>query len=116
MNLEELRKVCKKLKAVTEDIKWGHDLCFCVGEKMFLVVGLDEHPTSASFKVLDEEFEDMCQRPGFMPAPYMARNKWVRIDDISRMSNKEWEHYARQSYDYVKAKLTKKLLKELKLD
>ena len=116
MEIDDLQKICKNLKAVTEDIKWGHDLCFCVGAKMFLVVGLDQHPVSASFKVLDEEFEDMCQRPGFIPAPYMARNKWVRIDDISRMNKKEWEHYINQSYQYVKGKLTKKLRKELKLD
>jgi predicted DNA-binding protein (MmcQ/YjbR family) len=116
MQLEDLRKICKKLKAVTEDIKWGHDLCFCIGEKMFLVTGLDEHPTSASFKVSDEEFEEICQREGFMPAPYMARNKWVKVDDISRMSKKEWEHYASRSYEYVKSKLTAKLRKELKLD
>ena len=116
MQLEELRTLCKKFKAVTEDVKWGHDLCFCVGGKMFLVAGLDEHPTTASFKVLDEEFEEMCQKEGFSPAPYMARNKWVKIDDISRMKKKEWEHYAKQSYDYVKSKLTKKLQKELKLD
>ncbi len=115
MNLEELQKVCKKLKAVTEDVKWGHDLCFCVGEKMFLVAGLDEHPTTASFKVPDEDFDEMCQRDGFIPAPYMARNKWVRIDDISRLTKKEWEHFAKQSYDMIKSKLTKKLQKDLGL-
>ena len=113
MELEDLQKLCKKLKAVTEDVKWGHDLCFCIGEKMFLVAGLDEHPTSASFKVLDDEFEEMCQREGFIPAPYMAKNKWVKIDDISRMNKKEWEHYLTQSYELVKGRLTKKLRTDL---
>ena len=28
MNIETLRDECRKLPAVTEDIKWGHDLCF----------------------------------------------------------------------------------------
>jgi predicted DNA-binding protein (MmcQ/YjbR family) len=116
MDITDLQKLCKKLKATTEDIKWGHDLCFCIGEKMYLVAGLDEHPTSASFKVSDEEFEDMCQRDGFIPAPYMAKNKWVKVDDINRMSKKEWEYYATQAYDLVKTKLTKKLQKELGLD
>lgn len=113
MNLEELQKICKKLKAVTEDIKWGHDLCFCIGEKMFLVAGLDEQPTSASFKASDEDFDEICQRDGFVPAPYLAKNKWVKIDDINRLSKKEWETFAKQSYDLIKSKLTKKLQQEL---
>jgi predicted DNA-binding protein (MmcQ/YjbR family) len=113
MTIEDLQKLCKKLKAVTEDIKWGHDLCFCIGEKMFLVAGLDEQPTSASFKVPDEEFDEICQRTGCMPAPYMARNKWVKVDNMNRFSKKEWEHYANQSYDLIKGKLAKKVQKEL---
>lgn len=113
MNLEELQKVCKKLKAVTEDIKWGHDLCFCIGAKMFLVAGLDEQPTSAAFKVPDEDFAEICQRDGFIPAPYLAKNKWVKIDDINRLGKKEWEFFAKQSYDLIKSKLTKKLQQEL---
>src|SRR5688572_10972750 len=111
MQLEDLQSICKKLKAVKEDIKWGHDLCFCVGEKMFLVAGLDQQPVSASFKVLDEEFEELCQRDGFIPAPYMARNKWVMVDDIRKLSKKEWEHYAKQSYELVCKKLTRKVQK-----
>lgn len=113
MTLEELQILCKKLRATTENIKWDNHLCFCVGEKMYLVSSLDQQPTSASFKVKDEEFEELCQRDGFTPAPYMARNKWVYVDDINRLSKKEWEYYAKQSYNLVKTKLTKKLQKEL---
>ncbi len=116
MELEDLRKLSKKLKGVTEDIKWENHLCFCVGDKMFLIASLDEHPTSASFKVNDDEFDEICQREGFMPAPYLARNKWVRLDDINRLSPKEWQYYATVSYNYVKTKLTKKLKKELGIE
>ncbi len=41
MNLEHLRKYCLSFPGVTEDVKWGNDLCFCVGEKMFCVTGVD---------------------------------------------------------------------------
>ena len=115
MSIEDLQKICKKLKATTEDIKWENHLCFCVGEKMYLVTGLDQQPTTASFKVSDDEFEEMCQREGFIPAPYMARNKWVFVDDINRLSKKEWEHYSKQSYDLVRSKLNKKLQKGMGL-
>jgi len=116
MDTEGIRNICKMLPAVTEDIKWGHDLVFSVGSKMFCVVGMDELPVSASFKVLDEEFEVISSRPGFKPAPYVAKYKWVFVDDINRLTKKQWEGFIRQSYQLVKDKLPKKIKKELKLD
>ena len=111
MNIESLRKFCLSLPAVTEDIKWGQDLCFSVGGKMFAVTGL-EGAFTCSMKVLDDEFEELSNRKGIIPAPYMARNKWVLVD-AAAMNKKEWEHYIRQSYELVKSKLTKKLRTEL---
>jgi predicted DNA-binding protein (MmcQ/YjbR family) len=113
MNVEDIQAICKKLVAATESIKWGHDLVFSVGDKMFCVVGLDQSPTTASFKVTDEEFEEMCSRDGFKPAPYVAKYKWVWIDDIKKMKKKEWEKFIKQSYELVKAKLPAKMKKEL---
>ena len=80
--------------------------------KMFCVIGL-EPPVRCSFKVKDEEFEELSVREGFMPAPYMARAKWVAVSDEARLSKKEWETFIRQSYELVKAKMTKKLKQEL---
>jgi len=113
MDIEDIQSICKNLPAVTEDIKWGHDLVFSVGAKMFFVIGLDQSPTSASFKVKEEDFDEMCSREGFKPAPYMAKHKWVWIDDISRVSRKEWEQDIRKSYDLVKDKLPVKIKKQL---
>jgi predicted DNA-binding protein (MmcQ/YjbR family) len=113
MNIEELQVLCKSLPHVTEDIKWGNDLCFCIGEKMFCVVGLNQSPTSASFKVLDEEFEEMSTRQGIIPAPYVARYKWVLVEDINTLSEKDWKHYTSQSYELVKNKLAPKTKKQL---
>ena len=115
MQIETLQSICKKLKGSTEDIKWEHDLAFCVGGKMFCVVGLDQSPVSASFKVKAEEFDEMCARPGFKPAPYVGKYKWIWMDDINRMNKKEWEKYIRQSYELVVAKLPGKIKKELGL-
>jgi predicted DNA-binding protein (MmcQ/YjbR family) len=80
---------------------------------MFCVVGLDQQPVSASFKVREDIFDEMCSREGFKPAPYMAKHKWVWVDDIRRMKNKEWEHFIHVAYEIVKLKLTAKLRKEL---
>ena len=113
MDIEWLRKLCLGLPGTTEDIKWGADLVFSIGSKMYCVSSL-EPPFKCSFKVKDEDFEEISQRDGFVPAPYMARAKWVMVTD-SRLSKKEWEKYIRDSYDLVKAKLTKKTKQELGL-
>lgn len=104
MNIDSIRAICKKLPDVTEDVKWGNDLCFLIGEKMFCVVGL-EGPLSASFKVKDEEFGEMSSRPGIIPAPYVARYKWVMVEKPTALTKKEWEFYINQSYELVKSKL-----------
>ena len=115
MTVEDIQIICKKMKSVTEDIKWEHDLVFSIGGKMFCVVGLDQYPTTASFKVNDEEFEEMSIKPGFKPAPYVAKYKWVWVDDINRLKKTEWKKYLAQSYELVKEKLSPKLKKELGL-
>lgn len=113
MEIENLQAICNELPGVTEDIKWENHLCFCIGGKMFLVIGLDESPVTASFKVSPEEFEEISQKEGFMPAPYMARNKWVLAKDINTLTTAEWKHFISQSYRLVSSKLTLKLKKEL---
>lgn len=112
MDIDQLRSFCTQLPAVTEDVKWDNDLVFSVGGKMFCVASL-EPPFKCSFKVPDEEFEELSNRAGFQPAPYMARAKWVLVTSPTRLHKKEWEAYIRQSYELVKAKLTKKARTEL---
>ena len=82
---------------------------------MFCVVGLDQSPTTASFKVNEEEFDEICTRDGFTPAPYVAKYKWVLIDDIQKMNKRDWDRYIRQSYKLVSAKLPSKIKKQLGL-
>lgn len=112
MDIEFLRKYCLSLKGVTEDVKWGNDLVFSIGEKMFCVASL-EPPFKCSFKVTDEEFEALSNTEGFIPAPYMARAKWVLVTNPSKLNKKQWEQYIKQSYQLVSMKLTKKLREQL---
>jgi predicted DNA-binding protein (MmcQ/YjbR family) len=112
MDIEQLRKYCLSLPAVTEDVKWENDLVFSVGGKMFCVAGLDS-PLRFSFKVEDEEFEEISVRDGFTPAPYLARAKWVLLREPSKVYSNEWKQLVKKSYELIKSKLTKKTLKEL---
>jgi predicted DNA-binding protein (MmcQ/YjbR family) len=110
MNIEELREYCLSLKNVTEDIKWGNDLCFCIGKKMFCVVPLSGN-LSVTFKVTPEEFDELSVRDGFKPAAYLARAKWVTLTDVSFVTKKELKGYINQSYGIIGAKLPKKKTK-----
>lgn len=112
MNIERLRALCLTLPHTKEDVKWEKDLCFLIGEKMFCVTGL-EGDFGASFKVPDEEFDQLCAIDGIIPAPYLARYKWVYVQDSNALPPNQWEHYVTQSYDLIKSKLPKKVLKSL---
>ena len=114
MNIETLQDICSKFAGVTEDIKWECHLCFCVAEKIFIITSPDDVPISASFKVSEEEFDELTERDGFKQAAHLAKRQWVRIDDINLMSKKEWEQRARNAYDLIKAKLPKKIQASLK--
>lgn len=111
-DVDQLREYCLSLPGATEDIKWENDLVFCIGGKMFCVAGL-EHPLRFSFKVPDEEFEEISNRVGFQPAPYLARAKWVLLTKPAQLGHKEWKEFVKNSYELVKKKLPKKLQAEL---
>lgn len=107
MTLETVRTICRALAEVTEDIKWGHDLCFCIGTKMFAVVNL-EPPHQIAFKCTPEAFADLVERPGIIPAPYMARNMWVMEQELGEsLDRPELTALVKTSYDLVVAKLPK---------
>jgi predicted DNA-binding protein (MmcQ/YjbR family) len=112
MHIETIRNICNTLPSVTEDIKWGNDLCFLIGGKMFCVTPIDT-PLKVSLKVTDEEFGELTSLPGIIPAPYAARYKWILVEDITIFTNQQWEHYIAQSYNLVKSKLSKKELEKL---
>jgi predicted DNA-binding protein (MmcQ/YjbR family) len=113
MTIEDIKTICHQLPGTTEDVKWGADLCFCIAGKMYCVTGLEQAPTSASFKVTDEEFEEVSARKGFRPADYVARYKWVTVEDINSVPKKELQKFIRQSYDLIRSKLPKKIQEKL---
>ena len=107
MTLETVRGICRALPRVTEDIKWQHDLCFCVAGKMFAVVDL-EPPHSIAFKCTPDMFGELVERPGIIPAPYMARNMWVQEQELGEvLDRQEMEALIKTSYELVVAKLPK---------
>lgn len=111
--IEQLQKYCASFPGFSESIKWEHNLCFCVAEKIFAVVSLDDVPTALSFKTTNEIFDKLTERDGFSQAPYFAKNQWVKVADINLLSANEWKTYLNKAYELVKAKLPKKVREEL---
>lgn len=112
MNFDQAKTLCRSFPGVTEDTKWDNDLVFSIGGKMFAVTNLGE-ATGMSFKVEDERFLELTDRPGIIPAPYLARAKWVYVEDTSALNDEEAAQLLRRSYELVFAKLTKKQQREL---
>ncbi len=108
MEITKLREFCLSLPGADEDVKWGNDLCFIVGGKMFCVTGF-EPGSGITIKVSDEEFETMCELPGVAPAHYVGRYKWVTVSDRKRFSDEDWKRLIGRSYELIAAKLPKKL-------
>ena len=110
----QLEALCGKWPGVTRDIKWGADLVFSVGAKMFVVTpGDGSEGGRLSFKVADERFLELTDQPDIIPAPYMARAHWISIIEPQRFSTVELSGFILDAYVLVRAKLTKKLQAEL---
>lgn len=108
MKLEQIREVCMAFPGATEQIQWGEDVVFKVAGKMFVVVG-PAPGNCFSFKCEEEAFHELTELPGIIPAPYLARAKWVQIRPAEcRLRAEEIAALLRQSYDLVVAKLPRK--------
>ncbi len=114
IDIDWLRKVCLPLPGVTEQIQWGNDLVVKVGGKMFAVAPLEPAPVCLSFKCSDESFAELTERPKIVPAPYLARAKWVALESPDAVTRSELSELLRASYELVFAKLPKRTQEELK--
>ena len=115
MNIEQLRRFCLSFPGATEDIKWGADLCFCVGAKMFCVTGADSISGGLSIKCTPERFEELIERDGIDPAAYVGRYKWVLISNLDAVTPAELKALIKTSYELVFDKLPPKVRKTVKV-
>lgn len=109
MNIDQLRKLCLSFPGVTEQIQWGDDLLFKVGGKMFAVTRLEPGKVWISLKASPENFADFTERPGIIPAPYLARAKWIALESPEALPGEEISKLLRESYELVLAKLPRKM-------
>jgi predicted DNA-binding protein (MmcQ/YjbR family) len=108
MDIEWLRDFCLSLPHTTEQIQWEDALVFKVGGKMYAVLRLEPGPVWLSLKCGTEEFAELTERQGVIPAPYLARANWVSLTLPVVLPRAEIERLARGSYDLVFSQLPRK--------
>jgi predicted DNA-binding protein (MmcQ/YjbR family) len=104
MNADSIREYCLSFPHATENLQWGDELCFKVGGKIFIMLGLDSVPQRMCFKCSPEKFAELCELEGIRPAPYVGRYKWVMLDRLDALDTQELDHCIRQSYEMVASK------------
>ena len=116
MDIEQLQQLCRQLPGTTEDLKWGHNLVFSVGAKMYALISFDEDPPRISFKTEPAMFEALSHQEGIIPAPYLARAKWVTLLRADVLPGEELTDLVEESYRLVFEKLSKKAQRQIHPD
>ena len=124
MNIAKAHAYCAKLPAATRGLKWAlgdsvHPV-FSVGGKMFAMFTMkaDKLTDQLMFKADDARFLELTDRDGFMPAPYLAKAKWVQVDESAvegsrRLSDTEAKQLLTEAYQVVLVRLSKKMQREI---
>jgi predicted DNA-binding protein (MmcQ/YjbR family) len=111
MTLQRIREICLALPGATEQIQWGNDLVFKVGGKMFCVACTEPvvpPKVAMSFKCDDETYADLVEHDGVLPAPYLARAKWVALQRFDTLDTSQLVPLIARAFEIVSAKLPKR--------
>ena len=116
MTPREIDKYCSTLPAATRTVQWEGVVVFKVGGKMFCLIAPADHSVGRiSFKSAPEHYDALSRSPGFRPAPYLARAKWVSVDDPRSLTAREMRAYIARAHAVIAAALTKRKQRELGL-
>ena len=114
MDVDWVRACCLSFPHATEQITWGSDLTFRVAGKIFAVTVLEPAPVWLSFKCSPENFAELTEQPGIIPAPYLARAQWVALENRDALTGQELSNLLRQAYELVLTKVPKRIREALK--
>ena len=124
MDAERMRAFLLKLPNVKETMQWGANLVFWAGDKtiggkMFALINLDE-PTGRelagrkprpviSYAAGPARFDELIEREGLIPAPYLARAHWVAALRWDVFTPTEWREELAAAHERTMAKLPAKV-------
>lgn len=127
MTPQDFDAYCSAKPGTSHVIQWGGASVWKVGGKIFAIcsawtpvedVNTDANQVPSgfqpiSFKCSDLAFELLPEREGIIPAPYLARAKWVQLTRPDAMSEADIKLHLDAAYDIIASKLTRKLRSEL---
>ena len=115
MTRDEFDTYCQSLPAVTNVVQWGNASVWKIGGKIFAICshwGKGEGQ-KISFKCSDLSYSILCEQDHIVPAPYLARARWVQLTSGDAMPDDDIRAYIVEAYTIVCKKLTKAARKEL---
>jgi len=117
MTRDEFDVFCGSLTATTNVIQWGNATVWKVGGKIFAICshwGKGDHQ-KIGFKCSDASYMMLIEHQGIVPGPYLARAKWIQLENAQAMSDDDIKIYISQAHKIIAAKLTKAKQRELGL-
>ncbi len=117
MTRDEFNDFCASLKSTTNVVQWGNSSVWKVGGKIFAICSIwgEGREDKISFKCADMSFQILCELPGVIPAPYLARAKWVQVTSNQTLSDDDIKSYIKEAHTIIAGKLTKAKRAELGL-
>ena len=115
MTRDEFDLFCQSLKSTTHVIQWGNASVWKIGGKIFAVCaswGAGSH-AKISFKCSDLSYAILIEQDGIIPAPYLARAKWVQVERADAMTDDDQKTYIKTAHEIISKKLTKAVQREL---
>ena len=116
MNIEELRTYCLNKNAVTEGFPFGPEtLVFKIGDKIFLLTGLDTHPLSFNVKCDPEWAVDLREQypHSVIPGYHMNKKHWNTVIINGELNVSQIKDFIDHSYNIVLDSLPKKVREQL---
>ncbi len=115
MTRDEFNEFCASLTATTNVIQWGESSVWKVGGKIFAIASIwgEGQNTKISFKCSELSYQILCELEGVIPAPYLARAKWVQVQEEGALSDEDIKSYVEEAHSIIAQKLTKKMQVEL---
>jgi predicted DNA-binding protein (MmcQ/YjbR family) len=116
MTPRQIDAFCCSLPAATRTVQWEGVIVFKVGGKMFCLIAPPDHSIGrVCFKCPPEHYEALSRAQGFRPAPYLARAKWVALDNPGILKPAETRAYIRRAHAVIATALPRKKRVELGL-
>ncbi|QEL03675.1 MmcQ/YjbR family DNA-binding protein [Olivibacter sp. LS-1] len=116
MNIEELRTYCLSKRGVTEGFPFGpNTLVFKVGEKVFLLTGLDAQPLSFNVKCDPERAIELREQypSSVLPGYHMNKKHWNTVQANGELSFKQLTELIDHSYELVYNSLPQRIKETL---